>query len=114
MSPLIGVPDRFLTPALATPKAGDSPERIIESARQFESILLTQMLKSMRGEGKGWMGTGEDASSESLMEHAEQQFAQVMAQAGGLGLARMIADSLARQSAQPRRAEGSVAPAPAR
>jgi Rod binding domain-containing protein len=66
----------------------DDPSRVRDAARQFESLLIGQILHSAR-EG-GWLGTPEDASSNCATDYAEQQFAAVMAQAGGLGIARMV------------------------
>ncbi|MFN3322177.1 MAG: hypothetical protein ACK5AZ_01670 [Bryobacteraceae bacterium] len=78
----------------------DDPETIREAARQFEALLIAQMLRAMRedGAGAGWMGTGDDQSAASLMEFAEEQLAQVLAANGGLGMARMLVDGL--ESAQ--------------
>jgi peptidoglycan hydrolase FlgJ len=72
----------------------DTPERVTEAAQQFEALLLEQLLRSMRTEDSGWMGAGEDKSSASVMEYAEQEFARVMAAGGGFGLARMIGEGL--------------------
>jgi Rod binding domain-containing protein len=67
-------------------------------ASDFEALLIGQMLKSARSDSDGWFGTGEDKSSESLIEMAEDQIAKVLAKGGGLGLAGMIERSLASQS----------------
>jgi peptidoglycan hydrolase FlgJ len=75
--------------ATAIPK--DDPAKIKESAKQFEALLIGQMLKSMRDSEGGWMGTGEDESSSSAMEYATESFAQALASRGGLGLATMVA-----------------------
>jgi flagellar protein FlgJ len=73
----------------------DSPERIKETAGQFESILIGMMLKSMReSSGGGWLGTGDEQSLSSLSELAEQQVAQALAASGGFGLAEMVTQGL--------------------
>lgn len=79
-------------------KNEDSPERIRETAQQFESVLLGMMLKSMReaSGGSGWLGSGDDQSLSSISELAEQQVAQALAASGGLGLAKMVEDGLNR------------------
>ncbi len=57
------------------------------------------MLKSARESGtQGWMGTGDDQTGASAVEMAEQQFAQALSSAGGLGLARMVEASLNKAS----------------
>ncbi len=86
------------------PPSGDSPERIRETAQQFESILLGMMLKSMReaSGGSGWLGAGEDQSLLSISELAEQQVAQALAASGGMGLASMVEDGLNRARVEAR------------
>ena len=75
------------------------PERASpgETATDFEALLIGQMLKSARADSEGWLGTGQDTSSASLIEMAEDQMAKVLAAGGGLGLASMIERSLAAQ-----------------
>jgi peptidoglycan hydrolase FlgJ len=68
----------------------DDPEKIKESAKQFEALLIGQMLKSMRDSEGGWMGTGGDESSSTAMEYAQESFAQALASRGGLGLADIV------------------------
>jgi flagellar protein FlgJ len=80
----------------------DAPEQVREAAEQFEALLLEQMLVTMRRAGSsGWLGTGEDESGQSMMELAEQQFAHVLAERGGLGLARLVMDGLQSAKAKP-------------
>jgi flagellar protein FlgJ len=81
-----------------TTKPADSPERIRETARQFESVLLGMMLKSMReaSGAEGWLGAGEDQSLAGISELAEQQVAEALSSAGGLGLAKLVVDGLNR------------------
>jgi flagellar protein FlgJ len=72
----------------AVPK--DDPAKVKESAKQFEALLIGQMLKSMRDSEGGWLGTGADESSSSAMEFAQESFAQALASRGGLGLAAIV------------------------
>jgi flagellar protein FlgJ len=81
----------------AAARRPDSPARLREAAQQFESLLLAQMLKSMRA-GDGWLGTGEDASASSAVEMAEEQFAQALARNGGLGLTQTIVAGLSSRT----------------
>jgi len=60
------------------------------AAGQFESLLIAQMLKSMRESESGWLGTGEDSSSDSAMAMAEEHFASAISAAGGFGLAKIV------------------------
>ena len=81
--------------AAATSKA-DTPEKVRDAAQQFEALLIGQILRSARQGGSGWLSDGEDSSGEVATDYAEQQFATVLAQKGGLGLADMIAKGLER------------------
>jgi flagellar protein FlgJ len=76
----------------AAPK--DDPAKVKESAKQFEALLIGQMLKSMRDSEGGWLGTGSDDSASSAMEYAQETFAQSLAASGGLGLASLIVKGL--------------------
>jgi Rod binding domain-containing protein len=74
-----------------------SPAQLLDAARQFESLLLSEMLKSVReASGSGWLGTGDDAAGDSAMALAQEQFAQALAQNGGLGLSKLIVGGLER------------------
>jgi flagellar protein FlgJ len=69
------------------------PAKIREAAQQFESMMIEQMLKTARESGSGeWFGT--DEASEPLAEMAEQQFAQLLASNGGMGLAKLVVKGL--------------------
>jgi flagellar protein FlgJ len=78
----------------ATSRAVDSPEKIKDAAKQFEALLIAQMMKSMRDSEGGWLGTGDDDSAQSAMEYGQEVFAQAMSNGGGLGLANMVARGL--------------------
>ncbi len=80
-------------------KVQDSPAKIKDAAKQFEALLIGQMMKSMRDSEGGWLGTGEDESSSSAMEYGQEIFAQAMASNGGLGLASLIAAGLQKPPA---------------
>lgn len=98
MTPLIpiGLPDAAA--GTVTPTQQDSPEKIKDAARQFEALLLSQIMKSMRDSEGGWMGTDEDDASSSAMEYAQEMFARSLSAGGGLGLANLVAKGLTRPS----------------
>ena len=75
--------------------AGRDPNKVHNAAQQFEALLLGQMLRSVRESNPGWLGSGGDAAGDCATDFAEQQFATVMAQQGGLGLATLITKGLA-------------------
>jgi flagellar protein FlgJ len=99
-----------LSPGLQAPSKHDTPEKIETAAKQFEALLIGQLMKSMHDpDSKGWLGD-EDESSQSAMEMAEEQFAQALANGGGLGLARMVVQGLSRSAeAQPPSGKDNVA-----
>ena len=74
--------------------ASRSPDKAHDAAQQFEALLMGQILRSARQGGTGWLASGEDSSAECATDFAEQQFAAVLAQQGGLGLATMISKGL--------------------
>jgi flagellar protein FlgJ len=74
--------------------AKDDPAKIKDAARQFEALLLGQMMKSMRDSEGGWLGTDEDDAAASAMEYGQEMFAQSMASRGGLGLADLVVKGL--------------------
>jgi flagellar protein FlgJ len=83
--------------------------KIADAASQFEALLLTEMLKSVRDSGSGdWMGDSDDQSGTSLAEMAQEQFAQALSKSGGLGFSKMITDQLAHR---PQFKVGNPAPA---
>jgi flagellar protein FlgJ len=91
--------DRIAGGAAVPPvSAHDETARVRDAAQQFESLLLGQILKSMRETaGGGWMGSGDDHAGATATEMAEEQFAQALAQSGGLGLANMVVSGLRRE-----------------
>jgi flagellar protein FlgJ len=84
-----------LPAAAATPTKADTPQKVHDAAQQFEALLMGQILRTERQSGSGWLG-GEDSSAECATDYAEQQFAAVLAQQGGLGLADLVAKGLER------------------
>jgi len=92
----IGANTILSTTSAAAPER--SPEKIRDAAKQFESLLIEQMLKSARESGSGdWTGSSEDQTATPLSDMAEQQFAKLLAANGGLGLAKMVVEGLQRK-----------------
>ena len=82
----------------------DTPEKLQKAAKEFEALIIGQMLKSVRESsfGGGW-GT-EDQSGGVALEMAEQQLSRMLASNGGLGLARLISKGLEQRIAATSRA----------
>ncbi len=93
MSPL-GLAPAMPAAAGGHAKKGDDPAKVHDAAEQFEALLIGQILRSVRENGGGWLGSGNDSSSDCATEYAEQQFASSLAKQGGLGLAELISQGL--------------------
>jgi Rod binding domain-containing protein len=99
------IPGILSTPGLATginppSQKTDSPQKTKDAATQFESLLVGQILKSAHEEEGGWLGAGEeDQTASSTMQMADEYLAKAMTSHGGLGLARMISNSLNQAAA---------------
>lgn len=93
-SALLSAPD-------AAAPGGNDPSKIHGAAQQFESLLISQLLKSSReADGSGWMGTDGDDAGQVGVEMGEQQFANMLASSGGLGLARLVESGLKTEAAK--------------
>jgi Rod binding domain-containing protein len=67
------------------------PKTSAAAAKQFEGLLIGQMLRTAREtSSSGLSGEEDDSTSETMFDFADQQFAQLLANNGGLGLAKMI------------------------
>lgn len=86
-------------PGAPDPGKRDDPAKVRDAAQQFEALLIGQMMKSMHDSEGGWLGTGDDESSDSAMQYGQEIFAQSMAKNGGLGLSNLIVSGLTQQSA---------------
>jgi len=79
----------------AAEAAADAEQaKITSAAKQFEALLVAQLLKAARGDAAGWLGAGEDSSANSALELAEEQLAVALAERGGLGLAGLVIQGL--------------------
>lgn len=88
-------------------KNGD-PTALKAAARQFESLFLQMVLKSMRDATprEGLFDSEQSRMYESLLD---QQLVQVLgAKSGGTGLAAMIEKQLLRQNQEPQAFEGPI------
>jgi Rod binding domain-containing protein len=78
----------------------DTPEAIREAAGKFEALLVGQLLKAARQSASE--GSGEDQTAASLLDMADEHFAELIASRGGLGLARMVTERLTPTSGDAR------------
>jgi len=96
--------DRLVNTAVAAPDSGTTTpptaadqEKIRDLAAQFESLLISQLLKdmqaSMAGEEKG--EDGFDASP--LGDAMNAEFGLALSRAGGFGVGEALSNAMARQ-----------------
>jgi len=67
------------------------------AAKDFEALMLGQMLRSAR-QDKSWLsidGSEDDSVEDTTMSIGEQELAKTLAAHGGLGLSKMISTALA-------------------
>ncbi len=74
-------------------------QKVTGAAKDFEALLIGQLLRSAREEDSGWLGTGDDDASATAFGLGEEQLAKAMAAGGGLGLQKLIASGLAARTA---------------
>jgi len=70
------------------------PGKAATAAKDFEALLVGQMLQTIREQGSGWLGGGEDSASATAFGLGEQSLAAAIASSGGFGLGRIIQRSL--------------------
>ncbi len=93
-------PSSLQTPPVPiTGASGDRPPKTLAAAaRQFEALMIAQILKEAHGEEGGLLGSDGDPGSATAAGLAEEQFAQALAKNGGLGLTAQIVASLPAES----------------
>lgn len=84
-----------VTPAMLSTMPEKTPTSAADAAKQFEALLLNQMLRSVREESAD---DDEDSTGATMFDVADQQFSQLLANNGGMGLAKMITKGLTKES----------------
>jgi flagellar protein FlgJ len=70
------------------------PTKAADAAQQFEALLIGQMLRSAH---EASQEDDDDQSAATMRDVADQQFAQLLAKNGGMGLAHMIVTGLNKE-----------------
>ncbi len=91
-----------ITPT-AGPQTATAPDpkqqaKLAGAAKDFEALMIGQMLRSARESGAGSEDAGDSQDNSSLMELGEQQFAQSLANSGGLGIAKMVVAGISQDA----------------
>jgi len=98
-----------MTIGATTPVTDAAPDmeklRRTGAGKDFEALLIGQMMRSIREDGSGWMGTGEDKASDAAFGMAENEFARALSGSGrsgsgGFGLAKVIEKGLTSQASE--------------
>jgi Rod binding domain-containing protein len=76
------------------PPAARPTQTVEAAAKQFEALMIEQLLKEAQGDEGGWMGSSDDAGSATTSGLAQEKFAEALAKGGGLGLSAQIVSSL--------------------
>ena len=79
-----------ITSALLPAMTEAKPTKAAGAAQQFEALLIGQMLRSVREAS----ADDQDSIGSTMLDVADQQFSQLLAKNGGLGLARMVVNGL--------------------
>ena len=97
---LLATPGTATRLAGVSPKSRDTPERIEKAARDFEALLIGQMLKMARESEGGITGDAdeEDETNSTMIELGEQQLAQALSASGGLGIAKIVIAGLSNHA----------------
>jgi Rod binding domain-containing protein len=66
-----------------------TPTKIEGAAKQFEALMIAQMLRTARENTED-----KDSSASTMLDVADQQFSQLLANNGGLGLAKLVVKGL--------------------
>lgn len=89
------------TPSAAAANEGGQPHTLREATQEFESLLIAQLLKTMRGTvpESGLMGSG--SGQQLFREMLDQEFARQIAFAGGFGLGEIVYRQMAGSQPSP-------------
>ena len=89
-NPISSTPAAALS-VIAQPK----PTKAAGAAEQFESLLIGQMLRSAHEASED---DDADSCGDTMLDVANQQFAQLLAKNGGVGMVKMIVKGLNDES----------------
>lgn len=88
-------PSGALQPATPKVSPGAGGAQLHQAAQQFEALLVRQMLAAARSDGLG-DALASSGAMDNFRAMQDDRFAQIAAERGSFGLARMIEARLAR------------------
>jgi Rod binding domain-containing protein len=74
----------------------NDPKSVHRVAQEFESLLISQLLKSMK---QGALSEEDSGANDSVMQYAQESMARVLSQNGGIGMASVIERALTQRDA---------------
>jgi Rod binding domain-containing protein len=75
----------------------NDPQSVHKVAQEFESLMIGELLKSMK---TGSLSPASKDADNSMMQYAQESLARTMSQSGGFGLASLIEKGLVQKSQQ--------------
>lgn len=84
------MPPVSLAPVFTLPAAGTPPKKLVQVARQFETVLLTDLLGATEKAFSSIPGGKESPGSADYKYMGTQALASGLAASGGFGIAQMI------------------------
>jgi Rod binding domain-containing protein len=82
-----------IPPSSASRNTGASApttEKLRGAAREFEALLISQILKSATPSESGLSGPGEDQAGDHAMQYAMEELGRAIAVSGGFGLSKLV------------------------
>jgi peptidoglycan hydrolase FlgJ len=67
--------------------------KLVDTAQQFEAMMLQEMLKPMRGGQDSWGGddkSDDDSASDTISSFGTEAFAKAISKGGGFGIAKQV------------------------
>ena len=96
-------PNLLPSPTASTPQrtGAMSPGKLDSTAKEFESVLLTQWLQAAESSFGSVPGGDDDQDSggEQMKSFGVQQLATALSNAGGIGIAKMVSRALSKAGA---------------
>jgi flagellar protein FlgJ len=104
MSDLTSTPtapiDLFRTFSLESQKGQPTdPKKIVQLAQEFEAMLMLQMVRQMRQSISFDEQKEEGFGNETMTDTFDTELSRYLAQAGGIGLGKMVQENLSKQTA---------------
>ena len=99
--------------ALSEAASASDPEKIQKAAKDFESLMISQILKAVHESSDGgWLGSDDDQAGSMAVELAEESFAQAMAAGGGFGISQLVQKGLSNEAKIANSGQSQLQPAP--